>query len=160
MEIERYRLQKKWWHGAGNYTVTNEAGHVVFKSERMRFFKVGIRLMNQDKSQEVLSLKAANMWISKFNFLEGDNVVGTLEKSSVFSNAKITLRDKDGEIFISSKRWGKQMNFSRDNADVAHASSSNNMWNNIGVVVNEGTDARKIIAMVILVAYLKVNGYR
>lgn len=158
MKLVRYRLQKKWWHSTGKYIIKDATGKVVFNSKPIGVFKAGLELYNADKSERLMTISASSWTQTKFKLEIHDQIIADLRKKSVFSLAEFILADGNGEIDVKTKKWGKQTNFSRRNQDIAHASSSSILWNEVGVVVHEGVDARMIILVVILLAYNRARG--
>lgn len=158
MELKKFRLEKKWWTRAGKYTIMESKGNKIFYSNTLSAFKTGIRLLDASKSL-LLTVRSSSSWNTSFSIWQDDMEIAYLKKKSVWSSKEYLLSTSSYNISITSKNWGKQMNFVKAGQDIAHASAKGSMWKDIGVVMNEDEDSGLILVCVILICYLKANGY-
>lgn len=159
MELVKYRLQKKWWHSIGEYTVKDETGNVAFVTRPIGIFSTGFSIYNADKSKRLVKVISADWKGSKFDFVAEGKVVAELRKiSSFFSMSEYLLTYEGEEVRIETQKWGKQINFTRDKKDVAHASLSSSFQTEIGLVLYADMDERVVILVVIILSYIRSNG--
>lgn len=158
MELNKYRLQKKWWQGAGKYTIMDSSNKLVFVTKPTSIFKVGISLEDLDRDV-LLQFRSTSMWNSSFTIESGHNEVAFLQRKSVLSSKEYLLSIGSRNLLITAKNWGKQMNFMHKGIDIAHASAKGSMWNKIGVVINADEEQEIILASVVIICYMKANGY-
>lgn len=157
MNHVKFRLQKKWWQSAGRYSIRDSSGNLQYKSKALGIFKSGIKLMDSIGGN-ILRVKPGNVWNTAFIVMEDESEIAHVKRTSVWSSKGYTVSTTTDTFKITSKNWGKQINFSREERDIAHASAGGSMRTDVGLVINEDEDAELILSCVVLICYLRTNG--
>lgn len=158
MDLKKFRLEKKWWQAAGKYTIKDSNGNLAFQSSSLGFFKTGVKLQDLENGH-IITVKSSNIWNTDYSIIKDDQPLAELKKISKLSSKEYRLYTDAGEIQIIAKNWGKQIFFSKEGRDLAHASAKGSMWSDIGVVVHEGEEEVLFLATVVTICFLKTNGY-
>jgi uncharacterized protein YxjI len=159
MHFDKFAFKNTGWFKTGNFQIIDHNNVLAYrvKSNIWQFKKVFFLVSaNNDPIYKIASKSSLN---TSYLIYEKDTLVAEINKPFSWTNQMIEINTSITEPFIvKGNIWGNEYQFQRNDDDFAMVSY--NLWSagELGVAIKKGEIIPLVLAVVVIIAFLKQSG--
>ena len=159
MEFDKFYIKKKSWISIGNYRIYDEEQNLNFtvKSNPWKIKKVFE--FSSIHNEVLYSIHQKNAFGTSYDLIENEELIAHIELPLSFSGSRLRISTTATEDFeTSGNLWGTEYKFVRGEDEFGIISYKAWSSGDFGVAIKKGEPVPLMLAVVIILAYLKENG--
>ncbi|NNE27362.1 MAG: hypothetical protein HKN09_11010 [Saprospiraceae bacterium] len=159
MEFDKFHIKKKSWLSVGNYMIFDEEENLKFKVKSNPWKIKKVFEFISIHNEVLYTIHTKNALGTSYDLVDQGRIIAHIGLPISFSGHKLKISTTVTEDFeTSGNLWGTQYKFVRGENEFGIISYKGWSTGDFGVAIKQGEPIPLILAVVIILAYLKENG--